>query len=206
MTLPPRLAAITAALPDAITASVFLYAWWTPASWHPGLIKTLMLVMLLEFIVVHANGFTMGALAGSRRTRRARAMVLVGAFAFYALFVAAFCIAFDAFWPVYAIAWLLLGKLAAVIGGVDDRARQRNARLWGVAVLCYVLGTFLTLMLPLPRFGITGNGAAYGIEGSGEWIDEPHTVIVFGLLYFGALAWYKWKTTPGLAPAPAPAG
>ena len=32
-----------------------------------------------------------------------------------------------------------------------------------------------------------------GLTGSGEWVDKPHTVVAFGALYFGVLAWSKWR-------------
>ena len=35
------------ALPDAITAAVFLYAWLAPLAWRKSLVAELMLVMLV---------------------------------------------------------------------------------------------------------------------------------------------------------------
>jgi hypothetical protein len=59
-------------------------------------------------------------------------------------------------------------------------------------VALYVLGVFVTVILPLPRLGITPEVVAQlGIPGSGLWVERPHTVIAFGLLYFGALAAVK---------------
>ncbi|MCC6506017.1 MAG: hypothetical protein IT475_11290, partial [Aquimonas sp.] len=32
-----------------------------------------------------------------------------------------------------------------------------------------------------------------GLTGSGLWVEHPQTVVVSGALYFGLLAWAKWK-------------
>ena len=42
----------TNAQPDAITASIFLYAWIAPLEWHKTLLAELMLVMVVEFILI----------------------------------------------------------------------------------------------------------------------------------------------------------
>jgi hypothetical protein len=44
-------AASFAALPDAVSASLFLAAWFYPLRWGTGLVGNLVLVMLLEFLL-----------------------------------------------------------------------------------------------------------------------------------------------------------
>jgi hypothetical protein len=52
----------------------------------------------------------------------------------------------------------------------------------------------LTAVLPLPRLGlIEALLPQLEIPGSGLWVDDPHRVIAFGLLYFAVLSWSKWK-------------
>ena len=65
---------------------------------------------------------------------------------------------------------------------------------WGISALAYLGGVFATLMLPLPRLGLTGDVvAAADLPGSGEWVDKPHTVVAFGLIYFAVLATGKLR-------------
>jgi len=51
-----------------------------------------------------------------------------------------------------------------------------------------------TSLLPLPRLGLQPDVVAtLGLPGSGQWIESPQTGIAFGALYFGFLAWAKWR-------------
>jgi hypothetical protein len=53
---------------------------------------------------------------------------------------------------------------------------------------------FVTLLLPLPRLGLTPDiVASAGLVGSGYWIENPHSVVAFGLIYFGLQALAKGK-------------
>jgi hypothetical protein len=191
----PRL---IAAVPDAITAGFFLTVWIAPLWLGEGGVRTAMLIMLVEFLVVHASGF-LGAIAlASTVSRRKRLLALLGFGLFYALFIGAFMLAFKAWWPAAVFGWLLVGKFARVLTRVDDHAAQRQMAAWGASVLFYILGVFLTLFLPLPRLGIdAATIPRLGLVGEGAWIDEPHRVVAFGVVYFAALAWYKWLDPAG---------
>ena len=96
-----------AAVPDAITAGVFLIAWIAPAVTGPERIRNLMLTMLIEFIVVHSSGFYGGIMAMSDTSRVKRTFALLGFAAFYMIFILGFSFAFDSTWPILAFAWLL---------------------------------------------------------------------------------------------------
>ena len=52
-----------------------------------------------------------------------------------------------------------------------------------------ILGTRSAVWTPLPRLGLDAQvvGAA-DLPGSGQWVSKPHTVVAFGLFYFGLLA------------------
>ena len=60
-------------------------------------------------------------------------------------------------------------------------------------------------MLPLPRLGIDAALAqSIALPGSsGLWVEQPHRVVAFGLLYFAATAALKWRVAAGQSvPAP----
>lgn len=200
---------ILAALPDAITASVFLVLWVAPFAFGESGVRNGMLLMLVEFVLIHATAMMGGAME-SRESRLAQLKVVLGFSLFYALFIAAFAFSFREWWPVYAFLWLLLAKLMRIFGAADsEQAHQRRQSDWALACMLYLLGCFATLLLPLPRLGISRDVLPQlGLSGSGEWVDNPHTVIAFGALYFGLLAWARFKdfslkvTTPSKTDPP----
>jgi hypothetical protein len=178
------------ALPDAITAGVFLYAWLAPLAWRKTLVAELMLVMLIEFILIHSAPFLGGIVLASEQDRKMRLQALAGFAAMYGLFIAGFALGFQSWWPVIAFTWLIAAKLVSVLTDLrhTKRQKQRMRGYWGVSALFYLLAVFATLLLPMPELGITRHGTAYGIPGEGHWVSHPHTVIAAGFLYFGLLA------------------
>ncbi len=197
-----RIARFLPAAPDLLTAVTFLVAWIAPLAWGTGLVGNLLLTMLLEFLIVHSGAFIGMTVLAPDVSRLRKTLVVIGFGAFYMVFVLAIAFALKRLWPVWAFLWLLGGKLALVwfqrAGGTDEVQRQRELWIW--SVLCYLGGTFVTLLLPLPRLGLTPEAIAQvGLTGKGLWVEKPQTVMAFGLLYFSALAWFK------LRPAPVPA-
>jgi hypothetical protein len=66
--------------------------------------------------------------------------------------------------------------------------------MWALQVVAYLAAVFATVLLPIPRLGITeAIQPQLGLTGSGLWVEHPQTVVVSGALYFGLLAWAKWK-------------
>jgi hypothetical protein len=184
-----------AALPDAITAAVFLTAWIAPALLGPETVKDLMLTMLIEFIVMHSSGFyaVISGLDGARRS--SRLLMLSGLTCFYLLFVLAFSYGFGSTWPILAFAWLFVSRFAHIwIHPLQPAGETgRMMLMWAASGAAYVVGAFATVMLPLPPFGVTPDFvAAMHLSGSGEWISRPYTVLAFGAFYFAVQAWLKY--------------
>jgi hypothetical protein len=197
-----------AALPDAITAGVFLTTWIDPSIAGPATIKNLMLTMLMEFLVVHSGGFYAG-IAAADVSRSKRVMLLTGLSLFYVIFIGAFAAAFDSPWPIFAFAWLFVCRFFHLWMRPGQAARETDNQiiLWAASVATYVLGGIATVMLPLPALGITPEFvASMHLPGSGEWVRRPYTVLAFGTLYFAVQAFAKYKATPETVrrqPAPA---
>jgi hypothetical protein len=190
---------LASALPDALTALAYLVTWCNPLGFGTGTVKALMLVMLMEFVLVHASGFFFAVALGGRGSRMARSLVLLGLGLFYLGFVAAFAFAFDAYWPYAAFAWLLLSRLAWIWGSPRSRERERERQqlAWVASVVLYIIGAFVTVLPIIPRLGLSTEVVPQlGLTGSGHWIEHPESVIAFGMLYFGAQAWLKFD--PGL--------
>jgi len=186
---------LAAAAPDAALAGLYLWCWIDPLAWRKTLVAELMLVMLVEFLVIHSGPFlgilVMGEDAGVGRKTRLK--MLLGLGAVYLLFAAGMSAAFETWGPVLLFVWLIGAKLVAILLGrsPDGSERGRQMAFWALSVVFYLGAVFATLFLPVPELGITRSGAYYGIPGSGEWVSNPHIPIAAGLVYFSALALAK---------------
>jgi hypothetical protein len=180
------------ALPDAITAGFFLWIWMDPRRFGEGSIRAALLIMLVEFILIHATGLLGGFTARDRRGRGARLVVFGGMGLVYALFIGVLVVRFNAWWPVLAFGWLFVGKLVSLVrpGNASGPAvEQEQQARWGYSVLCYIASVALGIWLPLPRLGITPE-VVTGIDPGGDgglWVEQPHRLLAAGVLYFIAL-------------------
>jgi hypothetical protein len=188
-TVSPRFAGLAQALPDLGLSAVFLISWLRPETFGTTFIKQLMLVMLLEFIVIHSAGFMAGfALSAEAASRRA--LIILGFALFYSLFTGAFSLAFKTAWPFVSF-WILTANrlLSVLVSPVRDLKQAQVVMIgWALTVLAYLGGCFLTVFVPMPRLGITPAVVArQELTGGGLWVDQPHTVIAFGFFYFLAV-------------------
>ena len=205
--MPNLLSRLLAALPDAITASFFLSAWIAPAWLGTDQIGNLMMVMVVEFFVVHSSGFYAGILAATDTARAKRVLAMLCLIAVYAVFMLLFYALSRNPWPIYAFVWLLASRFVHVLLAPADseQAILRAVRLWAVSVGSYVLGAIATILLPLPPLGITPEViASLSFDSAGTWSVRPHTVLAFGALYFAIQAWAKFAiSAPAARSAPA---
>jgi hypothetical protein len=192
-----------AALPDAITAVLFLTAWIAPSALGPEYVTNLTLVMLIEFVVMHSSAFYALLAANSGVSRSRRVAMLSGLTVFYFTFIAAFAIIFHSLWPIFAFAWLFASRFAHIWAQpVQSSAdTQRMMMLWAASGFTYIIGAILTALLPLPRLGISPEFvASMHLSGSGVWVERPYTVLAFGAIYFTVQAWVKYAIArPGTA-------
>lgn len=201
------LSRLITALPDAFSAACFLYAWLWPLGWYPGLVKNLVLVILMEFLVVHSGGF-LGVTLLSEASRAKKTLALLGLSLFYMAFVAGFCLAMGEWWPVGAFLWLLGAKFVSVWFEPKTREedRLRLQSQWAFGVMFYLGAVFAGVLLPLPRLGLSAEVVPQlQLPGGGLWIEQPHTAIVAGVLYFCLLALMKfgdWRLQPASLPKP----
>lgn len=183
-----------AALPDALTSAAFLCAWIAPGWIGYERVRNFMLLMLIEFVVMHSSAFTAAIFNTENLSRFKRALFLTGLTAFYMIFVLAFSLAFGSTWPIWGFLWLFVSRfLHLFVSNGESRAQvQSMLGAWVVSALAYILGAILTALVPLPALGITPEVIrALHLSGSGLWIEQPWTVLAFGVLYFALLALAK---------------
>ena len=181
-----------AVLPDLITVGLFAFAWCFPLA-VDGLVRSLALVMIVEFFLILATGFfsvyTLVSDSGRQQT-----FILVGAAAFYLLFIGVNALIFGEWWPVLVFVWLLVGKLPWLRLPADARERLLfpAVMVWAASVLIYLLAVIVPLLLPMPEFGIASEIVPrLGMEGEGEWMERPQTVVAAGMMHFFLLALLK---------------
>lgn len=205
--MPNLMQRLLAAGPDTLTSAIFLLAWIAPGFLGATRVKDLMLTMLIEFIVMHSSAFYAG-IAGMTDVSRLKRLGLITALsAFYLIFVLGFSFGFHSTWPIWAFAWLFVSRFMHLWTSTATSAEntQRMMSSWVISALAYLGGVFATIILPLPALGLTPAAiAALQIPKnmSGLWIDKPWTVMAFGVLYFGVLAWSKFKGVPAALAAP----
>jgi hypothetical protein len=213
MTLPPpdpvdpqgyTIAHLISALPSFILSGIFLITWVAPNALGQKMISYLMLVMLLEFINVHAAGF-MGNTIISENSRGKKAAMIIGLGIFYTLFVGGFAFMFEQWWPVWAFWGLILNRLLGVLLGKAPTGQEKIMlqTSWAIGVFCYVMLVFATILLPVPVLGVSSEAIAQqGFTARGLWIDEPYRLMAFGFLYFiviglAELFSYRWTFQGG---------
>lgn len=196
----PLYARLLAAAPDAVVAAGFLVVWFAPFAFGPRSVSNAMLTMLVEFIVMHASGFLGPLVLDGTLATRKRFLAIAGFGAFYGIFVTAFVLIFDEIWPAWVFAWLLFGKFSGALARNRLRGAEaaKQQMLWGTSCLLYLAGVFFTTLVWMPRLGMSvAVQPQFGLTGSGVWVEEPHRVVAFGVVYFGTMAWVKWRG-PGL--------
>lgn len=185
------------ALPDVITGAACLIVWVSPFAFGQGAVKTVVLMMLMEFLLVHGTGFFTVIAFADDLSRGKRLLAMLGLLAFYALFVGVFAWMFRAWWPVWVFAWLVVAKGFWIFSAPREREQelQRQMTTWAFSVLLYLMAVFGGVFLPLPELGLTPDVVSMlGLPGGGEWIERPHTAVAGMAFYYLAIATFKfWR-------------
>jgi hypothetical protein len=200
-------------LPDALTCAFFVVVWADPLVFGPLSVRTAMLTMLLEFYLVHATGFFTVFANDRRGSKWKRIGAMAGLSLFYVLMIGAFALSFDEWWPLLAFGWLLAGKVAFVWTSRPDpgdpdgsEATGRGMAAWAGSVVLFLGGVVYTSIAELPRWGMTAAlQPRFGLDMASEglWESQPHRVVAFGALYFGALFLAKLAFAAGKTAGPA---
>lgn len=184
----------------------FFATWVDPYSLGNNMPQYLLLVMLMEFIIIHSAGF-MGAVIYGGGERKKRIVVVIGLGLFYSLFVAGFALSFGEWWPLWTF-WLLIFNrlMSGMFDGDSNEAKKKLMMgMWVINVVCYLVGVFATTLLPVPELGVTPQViSAMNLSGEGVWIEEPYRVLAFGWFYFTVVGlfefmmprWMKKSQTP----------
>ena len=192
-----RAGRLLGALPDALTGIACVVVWIAPFAFGQGAVKTVVLMMLMEFLLVHGTGFFTAIAFMDDVSRGKRLLMMLGLLAFYATFIAAFAWMFRAWWPVWVFAWLVIAKATWVFSTPVGRGEEVNRQMvtWAFSVVAYLAAVFGGVFLPVPELGITADIVpTLGLPGGGEWVERPHTAVAGMAFYYFAIAAFKiWR-------------
>lgn len=194
---------VVSALPDFALAFVFLTVWRNPSLAEPDQIRLLLVMMVMEFIVVHSGGF-FGAVYAGHDKMRAKLPMLGGLTLFYCLFAGAFSLAFRSWWPLASFLGLTANRLLVVLLDPRPTSERKSVVManWGLTAFAYLMLVFATAMVPIPRLGFTSDVVrGLGLTGGGLWIDEPWRVMALGAAYFTAVGVIEIAVLPRIGRA-----
>lgn len=191
------------AIPDFGLALVFLVTWISPYAFAQKMVANLVLVVLMEFLIIHSSGF-MGYVLFGEAGKWRKAVQTIGFAFFYTLFVAAFSFSFGEWWPVWAFWGMTLNRLLGILLGQAPTGQEKALvqKSWIVGALMYFFFVFLTVLVPLPALGVTAEVVArQGFTMTGLWVEDPQTALALGFLYYASVglsemsghSWFKLK-------------
>ena len=179
------------AFPELFNAALLYAIWAEPQRFGLDWFRSGVLALLLEFFVIHAGGFMAVLMNEPEASPRKRSLQVAGLGAGYLLFISAFAWGFDAWWMVYAFAWLCFGKVQAIWGGTEPTERDRGIAIasWALSVAVYLGSVFATVLFEVPMLGVTTElRDAAGFDAhSGVWEAEPHRALAGGVLCFAIM-------------------
>ena len=187
------LSRLFSALPDLALGGAFLITWIRPNALGDSMLPYAMLTMLLEFFVIHSAAFMGLVLWGPAPTGK-KILWVLGLGVMYSTFLLAFAFALGEWWPMWAFWGLTFNRMTSALfhRGPTKEVSQGMTTEWGLSVLWYLFWIFATVLLPLPRLGITPEvAAAAAIPGEGLWVEQPHRFVIAGAGYFLCQAWME---------------
>ncbi|HEY2346109.1 MAG TPA: hypothetical protein VGH80_09525 [Xanthomonadaceae bacterium] len=202
--------ALLIGLPDAVTSLWCLWVWMHPLTLGPEAVKCVVLMMLMEFILLNATGFFTAIPFLLDLGRGIRIGMILGLCLVYLALIAAFAAQFHAVWPYFTFGWMVAGKLVWIVRNrrVCDAEQMWLMGTWAVSVVAYLGAVGIGATQAMPRLGITPEIVPLlHLPGGGEWIDTPEKAVASAVMYFAAVALFKWlyvavrKNQPERAPA-----
>ncbi len=180
----PGLADILSSLPDFGMAAMAVMTWLEPTRFGRETVSYVVLVILLEFIVVHSAGFMGRASLEPEKFKKIGGTLGLGLF--YTVFVGAMSLAFKKWWPIFFFWGLTLNRLLRSLLAPEGAHKEGDVALeWGSGVIFYLFASIAGVLLPLPALGLKcGGEGCYGLTGGGLWIDRPQAALFSCAVYF----------------------
>jgi hypothetical protein len=142
-------------------------------------------VFVLEFVLLHA-GILLGAAGAGADTLAGKVGATLGLTAFYELFAGAVALGFQSRMLFTSFLWMIGGRFVALAVGISERDTELLTAHSVVGMMIYFAMVLVSVVLPIPRLGITPQVAAATRQpnASGTWVDHPHRAIGAAAVYF----------------------
>lgn len=186
-----------AAAPDFLIGATFFVLWVEPEFLGITRIRDGVLLMLMEFIVIHSAGI-MGAVAWADTPAPRKALQMLGLGLLYTVAAAGFALGFKTWWPLLGFWGLTINHLlGALLDPGSAGERQLVQATWAVTAVLYLGAAFASVLIPWPRLGVTPAVLEQvALPSSGAWIEQPWDVMATGFLYFTACG--VWQLNAGV--------
>jgi hypothetical protein len=196
-----------AAMPDAISAAVYLTAWLRPALPGADYVNDLILAMFLQVFVIFAGLvyyiITLDE-SSSRLSRLFTLTIMCAATVFIMINVLHWNmpgadhtqptrIGFDIDRPglLFTFLWFYASHFASLLTHPSTDVKGQNRRMGGLSLLAFVayVAAFLAaIALPLPPLGLTPDFVATLQRGDDMWGTHVYMPVAFGVFYFAAVS------------------
>lgn len=213
MPRPPYLARISlagtiSAAPDFAFGFACLAAWVAPEAVGVRWVGYLVVLLGLEFIVIHSAGFMQWVWIADW-SRAYRVLYLIGLGLFYSAFAGILAYAARSWWPLASFWMLMLNRVLGTLLGQAPRGQELDLILhgWGGSLALYALAVVGAALLPVPAGGLTPDVvAALDFPGRNTWAPQTQSVLAAGYVYFTAVgisemtnhAWvFRWMRNAG---------
>jgi len=191
-------AGIMGAAPCWVMTVLFIITWLKPMTFEEGRwVKLGVGIMVLEFILVHSGVFF--AVFSQRWEKSERPIgrmqrygIILLLLCFYTLFAVAFSFAFNTWTLFWIFLWVTASRLLTPIFNPEEGSRLMLYRSF-ISVVLYIFSAFLSVLVIIPRAGLTGQvlDRVYPDRGSGIWEQDPQQALLAGMVYFGILGLWE---------------
>jgi hypothetical protein len=184
-----------AAIPSLAMASVFIIAAVVPDTVGAGFIAYLLVLLLVEFFVIHSS-WNIGLVADSNLSRPVQIAAIAALSSAYGLVVYGISLTYGVTWPLWAFLTLTIARLFGIYLAPEPSSRRHHMnRGWAVSTVLYIVLATVFLVLTIDREYTTGlSGSAGSARGAGAGAAAllgrapfPYDfalALVFGSLYF----------------------
>jgi hypothetical protein len=180
------------ALPDAITASLFLATWIAPRLFSPEQIIGVQAIMGMEFLVMH-SGIILYIAAQAVPNKGVNTPLLI-VIPIYLLFALVLASGSHNIWLFWSFVWLQ-GNRLWLASQLKVRESERAKTAFGlscIGLVFWMLCLMVSVVLPLPPFGQTRQ-VMESMHLAPFVAKSPYALQLFGLLYFGLRAAFKLR-------------
>lgn len=180
-----RAGVVFGALTDLAWCASFIAVWRQPGVFGAGDVELAFVLLIVEFLLLHATGFlfaTSVKVPGERRNL----MLFAGFAVFYLLFAGALSRTVDNWLPFGLMFGLVIGDFTLGLLSRSDgitASQVLSLRFWLVRVVLFLVAVFLCLFIPLPQGGVELEPGAGAV-----WDAEPYRGLATGALFFALAA------------------